>query len=84
MNSPGFARLFGLSQAAMVGSCNSTVPRLSAGGMLPMGSSSRRLLKLIDPGPGRELDGLEASPRPAPMNDLGFVEAIDRLATALS
>ena len=33
----------------------------------------------IDPFEGRELDGLERPPRAAPMDQLGFVEAVDRL-----
>ena len=31
----------------------------------------------IDPFEGGELDGLEAAPRSAPMDHLGFVEAVD-------
>ena len=31
----------------------------------------------IDPFEGGELDGLEAAPRSAPMDQLGFVEAVD-------
>jgi hypothetical protein len=41
------------------------------------------IVEPIDPDQTRELDVLEASPRPAPMNDLGFVEAIDRLGESI-
>jgi hypothetical protein len=37
------------------------------------------IVEPIDPFEGCELDGLEASPRSTPMDDLGLVEAIDRL-----
>jgi len=37
------------------------------------------MVEPIDPGQRCELDGLEGSPRPATMDDLGLVEAIDRL-----
>ena len=37
------------------------------------------IVEPVDPFEGGELDGLEAAPGPAPVNDLGFVEAVDRL-----
>ena len=37
------------------------------------------IVEPVDPFEGCELDGLEAAPRPAPMNDLGLVEPVDRL-----
>ena len=44
-----------------------------------MGSGSRRLLNQIHPLEGCELDGLEGAPRSPSMDDLSFVEAVDRL-----
>ena len=41
------------------------------------------IVEPVDPGQGRELDGLEAPPRPTPMNDLSLVEAIDRLGESV-
>src|SRR5262245_15605580 len=47
--------------------------------MLPMGSKSRRLLNQSTHSRGGELDRLERSPRSAPVDDFGLVEAVDRL-----
>jgi hypothetical protein len=44
-----------------------------------MGSKSRLLFKPVDPFQGGELDRVERAPWSAPMNDLGFVEAVDGL-----
>jgi hypothetical protein len=44
-----------------------------------MGSSSRWWLNPVDPLEGGQLDGFEAAPRPAASDDLGLVEAVDRL-----
>jgi hypothetical protein len=51
----------------------------SAGGMLPMGSRSRRLLNQSTHSRGGELDRLERSPRSTPVDDFGLVEAVDRI-----
>ena len=55
-------RLFRLSHAAMAGSFSAhgvvALLSASAGRMLPMGSSSRRLLEPVDPFERGELDGL--------------------------
>ena len=37
----------------------------------------------IHPFPGRELDGLEAAPWPAPMDHLGLVETVDRFGESI-
>jgi hypothetical protein len=41
------------------------------------------IVEPVNPGQCRELDGFEASPRPAPMNDLGLVEAVNRLGECI-
>jgi hypothetical protein len=41
------------------------------------------IVEPVDPGQGRELDGLEAPPRPTPMNDLSLVKTIDRLGESV-
>ena len=37
------------------------------------------IVEPVDPAQCGELDGLEAPPRPAPVDDLGLVETVDRL-----
>ena len=37
----------------------------------------------VHPFQGCELDGLERAPRPAPMNDLGFVQTVDGLGESI-
>src|SRR4029077_20282990 len=41
------------------------------------------IVEPVDPGQGRELDGLEAPPRPTQMNDFSLVKAIDRLGESV-
>ena len=40
------------------------------------------MVEPVDPFEGGELDGLERAPGPAPADDLGLVEAVDRLGRA--
>jgi hypothetical protein len=41
------------------------------------------IVEPIDPFQGRELDGFERPPRPAPMDDLGLVETVDGLGQSI-
>src|SRR5690606_26907017 len=41
------------------------------------------MVEPVDPGERRELDRLEAPPWPAPMDDLGLVEAVDRFGESV-
>ena len=48
-----------------------------------MGSSSRRWLNQSTHSKRRVLDGFEGAPRSTPMDDLGLVEAVDRLGQSI-
>ena len=50
---------------------------------MPIGASSRLLLNQIHPFERRQLDGLEAAPWLVPVDDLGFVEAVDGLGQGI-
>jgi len=41
------------------------------------------IVEPVDPFQGRELDGFERPPRPAPMNDLGLVKSVDGLGQSI-
>ena len=42
------------------------------------------IVEPVDPFEGRELDGFERPPRPAPMNDLGLVKSVDGLGQSIA
>jgi hypothetical protein len=58
------------SVVAFLGFCR----RYVAGGL-----QQPAIVEPVDPGQCRELDGFEVASGAAPMNDLGLVEAVDRL-----
>lgn len=41
------------------------------------------IVEPVDPGQRRELHGFEGSPPPVPMDQLGFVESVDRLGESI-
>ncbi len=41
------------------------------------------IVEPVDAFQGRELDGFERPPRPAPMNDLGLVKSVDDLGQSI-